>query len=69
MVRRWVIIVFILLVVSFLLWGQTKSGVAQERFYSIRIVEKLDKILENQVLILDRLKGLKEDLKTESAKK
>lgn len=59
--RRWIIVVFILLIVSFLTWSQAGRGIAQdERFYQLKILNKLDKILQNQASILRELKGLKE---------
>ena len=61
MIRRWVIIMFIFLLISFLIWGGTRRGIAQdERFWPMKILSKLDTILENQNLILKEIKALKD---------
>lgn len=62
--RRLVIITVILLVVLFLLWQDVKVGVAdrEERFLTNKILDRIDKVLEKQDLILKEIKGLKEKL-------
>lgn len=66
--RRWMIIIFILLAISLLIWGGARRSAAQqeritiskpERFYSRKILEKLDVVLQNQNLILNELKGIR----------
>ena len=60
--KRLILMVFILAVVSFLLWGQARWGYAakEERFWFIKIIDKIDQVLDNQKAILNEIKELKE---------
>jgi len=64
---RWAVRTIIVLAVSAVIGGQLISSAAQEglsipkkeRFYSIKILEKLDEVLKKQGEILDEIKALK----------
>ncbi|MBL7068643.1 MAG: hypothetical protein ISS34_02145 [Candidatus Omnitrophica bacterium] len=59
--RRLVLSIFILIVVSILVIGQTKWGVAakEERYWFIKIIEKLENVMKNQQEILKEVRGMK----------
>lgn len=65
MAKRWIVTILILIIVSFLIWAEAKEGFAAKdtRFYSMKMLTKLDKVLENQQLIVKELRELKERIK------
>ena len=75
MIKRWALLVFILLIATFSTWWHIKSGVAKEeeketlaitkpeRKYSIKLSKKLDEVLVNQEKILKEIEELKDEIK------
>lgn len=62
MTKRWILTLFILLVVSYLVWGQTNWCFAtkEERHWFIKILNKMEEVLDNQKAMLKEIKALKE---------
>jgi len=63
--RRLIFTIFILIVVVILVMGQTRWGVAakEERYWFIKILEKLDNVVKNQQEILKEMRGMKGAIK------
>ena len=61
--RRWVLTIIILIVASILIWGEARRGAADTNYYTSKeIITKLDKVLENQAIIIKDLEELKAKL-------
>ncbi len=65
MTKRWIITILVLALVSILLWGRAKWSVADEEYYSRKMMNKLTEILENQGVIIKHLQDLKAELVSE----
>lgn len=67
--KHWIVTFIVILAASFLIWGQFASSAAKaelpipkkERFYSQKILEKVDEVLKKQDKILQELKEIKKN--------
>lgn len=68
MIRRWITVTLIAIILTvFFIWAKAGEGLAakDERWYPIKILKKLDVVLANQKLILQEIRALNIQAKTE----